>query len=468
MRIPRKTLVCAGASVIVALVPLYAQAQGSTQEETPFRLTNAIGVPGWLSFGLEHRIRFEHLENDFRSAAKGDATALSLRTLLSAELKFNPLFVGAELCDARVYATRDTLLNNNIADALDLLQAYGGLRVKNLLVPKDAAELRAGRFSLDVGSRRLSARNDFRNTINGFTGIKLQWTSPAQHSLQAFAAFPVLRQPSKADELKHNPIDFNEDNTQSIFWGVFFGSGPLFSGVHLESYVFGLHEEDQPEAPSINRRLVTPGFRILRTPKAGALDFQMETMLQLGLSRASPAPDDQVDLTHRAGSIHFSAGYRLDWPWKPRAALHYDYASGDESPADKINQRFDPLFGARRFDFGPTGLYGAVARSNINSPGLKLEAAPHKQVDAFIDYRAIWLASATDAWTTAGLRDSTGESGSFVGHQLEGRMRWHIFPKNLILDMGAAGMARGNFSIHAPKAKAGSPLFVYSQITGTL
>ena len=37
----------------------------------------------------------------------------------------------------------------------------------------------------------------------------------------------------------------------------------------------------------------------------------------------------------------------------------------------------------------------------------------------------------------AGLRDRDGSSGSFVGQQIEGRVRWQVFPKSLALDVGA-------------------------------
>ncbi|MBM4363297.1 MAG: alginate export family protein, partial [Deltaproteobacteria bacterium] len=169
-----------------------------------------------------------------------------------------------------------------------------------------------------------------------------------------------------------------------------------------------------------------------------------------------------------AASLHASSGYRFDVPWAPRVVLQYDYASGDRSPDDGANHRFDPLFGARRFEFGPTGLWGAIARSNVSTPGLRLEAAPHPAVDAFAAFRLIWLASARDAWTTAALRDPTGDSGSFVGQQIEARVRWHLFPRNLTFDVGGAGFVRGRFAESAPNGGTGPSAYVYSQVTGTI
>lgn len=437
-------------------------------EDEPWRAHRELDEP-WLFFELEQRTRFEHLEHQFRAAASdSSSTALSLRTRLFGELRVSSFVAGAELQDSRVYATRGTPLTTALVNPIEPLQAYLGLRHEGLLSSEDAAALRLGRVRLDVGSQRLVAGNDFRNTTNSFTGLDLEWQSRRRHVLRAFAVMPVLRLPAEPGALADNRPELDRENTEAILWGAFFGSAPLSAGIELEAYVFGLHESDGPRAPSPDRRLFTPGVRLLREPDAGELDFQFEVMLQVGTSRASAEPADTTNLTHRAGSIHVTAGYSFDAAWAPRAALQYDFASGDGNPDDRVNGRFDPLFGARRFDFGPTGLYGAFARSNVSSPGLRFEVAPHRTFDAFAGYRAFWLASARDSWTTAGLGDPAGASGDFVGHQLEGRLRFHPFPGNLTLELGAAYLSRGEFLDRVPGARPGNPLYVYTQLIGTL
>lgn len=438
------------------------------QVDAPWRLSEAAGAHPWLRFGLEHRMRFEYLQDDFRSTATGNSAAMSLRTLLSAELRLLPLVVGAELQDSRAFAAEQAPLNTTIVNPLEFLQAYVGLRREGLLASGDSAALTLGRFTMDVGSRRLMARNDFRNTVNSFTGVDLQWTSRMRHTLRAFAVLPVVRLPTDTTALSDNRSELDRENTDALFWGVFYGSPALAAGVQLEAYVLGLHERDGTDVPSSNRRLVTPVLRALRAPAPGKVDFQLETMFQLGVSRLSPAPTDTTDLTHRALSAHVSGGYRFDAVWVPRVALQYDFASGDDDPNDRVNGRFDPLYGARRFDFGPTGLYGAFARSNVSSPGLRVEVTPHRKVDAFAAYRLFWLASARDAWTTAGLRDAMGGSGSFLGQQLEARIRWQALPRNLVFEVGGAYVLRGGFAQEAPGARSTPPAFVYTQVTGTI
>lgn len=435
----------------------------------PWRLHETLGVPVWLKFGLDHRTRFELLEDDFRGATGGnDETAAVLRTLVSAELKYGSFVFAAELIDSRTYADQQTPLNTTLVDAVDLLQAYAGLRQASAFRAGDQLSVTAGRITIDVGSRRLVARNEFRNTINAFTGLDLQYTSPKKHGFRAFAVVPVLRQPTDTDGLEDNDVEYDEENDHAVLATLFYASPALFADTQVEAYVVGYAEEDSEDAPSSNRHLVTPGFRVLRPPATKRIDYQLEAMVQAGKSRASTASTDGNDLDHLAYSLHASSGYRFDAPWSPRPVAQFDVASGDSSPNDGDNNRFDPLFGARRFEFGPTSLYGAFARSNIISPGLRLEVMPLANVDAFVAYRPAWLESDQDTWTTAGLRDVTGDSGSFLGHQVEGRIRWHVFPKNLSVEVGSAYLDKGEFAQDAPGAASASPFYFYTQVTVTL
>jgi hypothetical protein len=50
------------------------------------------------------------------------------------------------------------------------------------------------------------------------------------------------------------------------------------------------------------------------------------------------------------------------------------------------------------------------------------------------------------------LRDPAGNSGSFVGHQLEARVRWDIRPGKLRLEAGGAYLFGGEFIRNAPNA----------------
>lgn len=450
-----------------AEAPRVAANEVRERETTPWRAHETLGVP-WFRFGFEQRVRFEHLENDFRSSNKGDATGLFTRTLAYAELRSRPFVIGGEFQDSRAWTSDATPLNTTLVDALEPIRASIGVRSENTLERGDATEVTAGRMTIDLGSRRLVARNDFRGTINSFTGVDVTWTASSKEVVRAFAVMPVVRLPSAAAALRDNAFALGQEGPEAILWATLFQTRPLAARLTMEAYVLGFHERDGGAAPSANRRLYTPGLRAVRTPFAGNFDFQIEIIGQMGRSRSTPEPTDTADLEHRAMSIHASGGFRFVAPMTPRIVAQYDYASGDRSPVDGQNNRFDPLFGARRFEFGPTGLYGAIGRANVNTPGVRLELQPDRSIDCFAAYRLVWLASAEDAWSSAALRDPTGGSGTFLGHQIEGRVRWEALPKNLAVEAGSALLVRGGFAKEAPGASVANPIYFYTQVTGTI
>jgi hypothetical protein len=382
--------------------------------------------------------------------------------LVAVEIGRPAAFVGAELADARAYADAFAPLNTSHVNAVDLLTAYGSLTRRNVFAGDGTLVVRAGRVTLNRGSRRLVARNSFRNTINAFTGVDLEWTS-GRETIRTFAVVPVVRRPADAARLARNAAQLDRENGDALLWGVEYQRG-LPDGLRVEAYVIGLQEGDAVFASS-DRRLFTPGARLIRTPAPGRLDFDLEGMAQLGRSRASTAASDRTDLTHRAVSVHASAGYWFETPWTPRLLAQYDFASGDADPQDDRNGRFDPLFGARAFELNATGFYGAFARSNISSPGLRVEAAPTGRVDLMGAWRRYWLASARDGWTTAGHRDETGSSGRFVGSQIELRLRAHVVPDVATLEVGGAVLARGSFARRAPGGRGEPALYLYTQLT---
>jgi hypothetical protein len=66
----------------------------------------------------------------------------------------------------------------------------------------------------------------------------------------------------------------------------------------------------------------------------------------------------------------------------------------------------------------------------------------------------MWLDARTDAFSTTGVRDATGQSGRFAGHQLEGRLRAWIIPARLRFEFDGLLLAKGRFLRDAPNAPA--------------
>ena len=430
----------------------------------PWRLDGAAPLPSWLSISGSQRSRYEGLDGQFRVSGSGGDQVVALRTLLLTELRFDTLRVGAEIIDARALLNdTGSFVSTTVVDPVELLQAYVSWDLHGLIDADDRHQFRAGRLTMNFGSRRLVARNLFRNTLNSFTGAEWRWHG-GHGELRAFYTLPVNRKPNTRAELLDDHAEFDEEHGEVVFWGLYYVPGNLPWSLRGEVYLFGLDEEDADGRRTRDRRLITPGLRLFRPRSRGEFDFLIESVFQVGESRASPLSIDTIDLDHFAHFQHLELGYSFAAAWSPRLIVQYDYASGDDDPNDGNNQRFDTLFGARRFDFGPTGIYGPFVRSNLSTPGVRVKLKPARRVTTFVAYRGYWLASDRDAWVAAAVRDRSGQSGSFIGHQVEARFRWDIAPGNLRLEAGVAHLFTGEFMQDAPAAAGqGDATYLYTQ-----
>lgn len=413
-----------------------------------------------LSWTLSQRTRAETLDGQFRSGRSGSDQIVLFRTGLRVDARVDRYTLSGELLDARqTLGDEGTPLSASLINPLDVLQAKLAIRLDGRLGAGSRSTLEAGRFTMDIGDRRLVARNRFRNTINAFTGVNWRWQRDGQ-SVQAFYVLPVRRR-INGDPLDNRGKSDEEDGRQ-VFWGLGAASAFGDAGDRGEWFLFRLKEADGPSVSTRDRALYTAGFRFLREPDRRAWDYEIQSVYQWGEARASTSSADVRALDVKAHFLHLEAGYSFDAAWSPRLIAQFDYASGDKRPDDGQYNRFDTLFGARRFDFGPTSLYGPFARANLRSPGLRLALTPSARIDSFVALRQYWLADADDAWTTAGLRNADGASRTELGTQIEARVRWNPIPKTLRIDTGVAHLFAGDFMNAAGKTDATFAYFALS------
>ncbi len=434
-------------------------------ESTPWRLQDALLLPSWLSVSGTYRTRYESLDSQFRAGGDGGDQILLLRTTVKAAARHGRLTIAGEMLDARA-ALDDmgTPISTSLVNTAELLQAYLQWSASDFLAPGGLSKLRRGRITMDIGSRRLVARNRFRNTINAFTGIDWKWQGANGRQFRAFLTMPVNRKPNDRAALTDNDVEFDEEDSDVKFWGLYY-SETLSWGDRAEVYYFGLDEDDASGRATRNREHSTVGLRLYRAAKLSHFDYQLEAAFQFGESRASTSSADIIDLDHVAHFEHAELGYSFDYIWHPRLIAQYDFASGDDNPTDGDNEQFDTLFGARRFDFGPTSIYGSFARANISTPGLRFMLKPHRALTSLIAYRAYWLASDRDVWTTSRVRDARGATDSFLGQQIEMRVRFEVVPKSIRFEAGVAHLFAGKFMRDAPNSTGqGDATYLYSQI----
>ncbi|RYY36843.1 MAG: hypothetical protein EOP59_14255, partial [Sphingomonadales bacterium] len=233
-----------------------------------------------------------------------------------------------------------------------------------------------------------------------------------------------------------------------ILWGGLVTRG-LAGRVSVEAGFFHFGERDRAGLPTRDRSLDTAGGRVFREPAAGKVDFEIEAYRQSGRASIGTGAASPI-LPVSAWMLHADAGHSFAGAWQPRLSLRFDYVSGDR-PGGRYN-RFDTLFGMRRAELAPAGLYNAVGRANLLSPGIRVEVVPGKRSDGFFAYRALWLASATDSFSTTGVRDPRGRAGRFAGHQFEARARQWLVPDALRLEGNIVYLAKGRFLERAANA----------------
>jgi hypothetical protein len=371
------------------------------------------------------------MTNRFRIDELGATHVLAFRTRFRFEIRerTDPLRFVVEVQDSRSELNDDPfVVPARHINKLDFLQLHLQLVSDNFLGSDLPTALEIGRFSLDLGKRRLSARNRMRNTTNAFDGLDWQLGSEDRWMVRLFATRPV----------RIDPDELDSSSSDRYFWGTYY-QNRIHRRFGFDLYYLGVHE---PESTVTWRRYTTVGGRLEKSPGPGELDYEIESTWQFGSTG---------ELDHFAHFQHGELGYVFDSFMGSRLSFHYDYVSGDEDPYDDHFDRFNTLYGARRFEHNPTGIYGPFFRSNLHTPGLRFVLIPNDKFEVLASYRAFWLAQARDVWFGSGLQDPTGASGSFLGNHFETRARWRPL-KFLMIELGYAHLFKGSYLDRVPES----------------
>jgi len=414
-----------------------------------------------FDFAGTQRTRYETLDPQFRAGFSNSDQAVALQTTLAFNWRRDAWLVGGEIMDSRSYANdTGSFANGTTTNALEPLQAYVAWK-------HSASTFRIGRVTQDLGKRRLVARNRYRNTVNSFTGVDWSWTGDKGRAARAFYWVPMRNLPADQASVLDNEFELDKGVRGGSITG-FFYQFPAFANQHrLESYVFDAESESRTDFTQAYD-LLTVGARAYRAPQASQWNYEVEAVLQDGESGGAVGGVARNDLDHQASLLHFEIGYQFDAPGSPNLMFQYDRATGDKDPTDASIERFNTLFGARRFDFGPTGIYGIASRSNIDSPGVRLTFKPGPKWQAMLSYRALRLDAPRDGWIGSGWRDPTGAAGDSIGDHLEGQFTWTAIPDRLSFETGFAHLWAGQFAEQtAGTAFRGDPQYYYVALTTT-
>jgi hypothetical protein len=380
-----------------------------------------IKTPPWLQLSLEQRTRYEQLTNPFRGNTSETERHFPLRTRLQLEIgeTTRPVRFLIEFQDSRVLYREETLssVSSNI-NKHDIQQAHLEFNPGNFLSGRAKSQILIGRFTMDLGKRRLVARNKMRNTTNAFDGISWTLAGDWQWRMRTFFTRPAAINPEELDA-----------SSRRYFWGVYFDS-KQYPDFLIDVYYFGVHD---PVNAASRQRLSTIGGRLYKLPIPGSTDYELESSFQFGKNGTQD---------HAAWLYHGELGFSFDTAFTPRVSVFHDYASGDSDPNDDRSGRFNTLYGARSFEYPPTGIYGPIYRSNINAPGIRIEMNPSGNLRIAAAFRILRLAQAKDAWVGSGLQDKSGNSGKSLGQNFDLNIQWKA-SRRLTIESGCARFFKG-------------------------
>ena len=350
----------------------------------------------WLDIGLDHRTRFEIRDNDFRRSVNTVDQPFLQRTraYLALKNRFDPLRFTVEISDARRYNS-DFARDVRDSNFQEPIQLYGELFFKQSWLADKQVSLKFGRQAFEYLDRRLLARNEFRNTTNNFDGIRaIVGKQSDAWQVDALLLQPILRD-DKANTLAGLIGDYRR-------YSKIITVQPLY---------LVLKQDGSKAASGVEREIHTLGLRGYGVVGKTGFDYDASYYHQRG---------NDGPRKHDAQAYTGELGYTFAHPWKPRLSAAYNYASGDDNPNDGQSGRFERLFGFAR----PFSQNDYFQFENLEAPKLRVEISPSRDLQFDAGFNWYLLNSPTDRWNNAGLRDSTGQSGTFVGHEADTRVVW--------------------------------------------
>lgn len=431
-----------------ALAAAVIAAPGLAKAEPPSQQTPANTDDFKLSGSI--RLRLEALDGQPRAGLRASDEQLALRTILGAEYATGPVRLFAELHDSRAWLFQPgSALSANEVDTFELVQANITTTLQEPFGRGTRLSLQAGRMTLGLGSRRLVASDEYRNVTNGYTGLRADVHLANGTVATAIYVLPHIRLPDDLPSLRAQRSQWDRESFDLQLWGGLLARPNALAKANLEIGYFSLRERDWPRHPTRNRNLDNFSLRLVREPKLGLLDGEIEGIYQTGNVRTSIA-SDATRQSVSAWFVHADIGYTFPIRSKLRLSVEYDRASGDGEGGRY--GRFDTMFGMRGADFAQSGIYNAIGRANISSVGFRAELPLVDRFEGYATYRPMWLAEKTDAFSTTNVRDQSGASGSFAGHQIEVQLRYWLIKKLLRAQLNVAWLGKGAFLKNAPNA----------------
>jgi hypothetical protein len=361
-------------------IPAFAIAQTApptaTAQQPPTAYAN-LELPTWIRIGVEHRGRLEGFSGAGFADNREDLYWLN-RFRVTARFTMKPwLSAAVQAQDARVEGRNGTITGAPFRDQFDLRLAH--VDVGNF--EKSRFALRGGRQELAFGDQRLVGHVSWLNTARSFDAVRGVFRHKKLR-IDGFAASVVAI----------SMDDINRSGGGNYFYGADAPLAVLPNGGILEPYQFvrtARNLRTEAGAPG-DLTSSTSGVRLV-----GKLSARTDYNVEAAIQRGSLGAD-----TISAWAGHALIGRTIPIGSKTyRAFGEYNYASGDDTPADGVRGTFDQLYPTPHDKYG---LADQVGWKNIHHLRTGLEVRPHPKLALGGGYHSFWLASAGDALYSAG------------------------------------------------------------------
>ncbi len=375
-------------------------------------------------FSGQLRARAETRSGAGENPARQDGLGLT-RVRLTAKLRAakNLRFV-AQLQDARVIGLAPGRGRRGLEDPVDFREGYLALG------PEDGvAELFVGRKQLEFLDQRLIGARRWSNTSPMFDGAQLV----------------VRRGEHRVHLLGYSQVNirdgFNTTSRSRYVYGAI-GSISLAGGDHrLEPILLASRREESRGAHS-GGLLRTAGARVSGT-LAETWDYQVIMAGQVGGKRERP---------QRAWMGVWGLAKTLeDVPARPRFAVEWSQASGDDDPDDGRTGTFDTMFPAPHRIYGEMDL---VALRNLRFLKAGVALSPAKGWRLGVDWINLQVDSTRDAFYSLNMRPGVlppagGAASPSIGQELDFVLRYNPTAR-VELRFGASRFFAGPFVLDSP------------------
>jgi hypothetical protein len=393
-------------------------------------------LPSWLRVRGEFRERMEGFDGGGFVEDRRDLYWLSRFRFDAAVTPSKSLAFQVQVQDARVARKSVGPGGTPFSAPFDLRMAFADLGRST-----GPLTVRLGRQELAFGEQRLVGHVSWLNAARTFDGAKITVRTRALQ-VDAFGA-SVVRILDGA---------FDRSGNGNRFAGAYVTATTLLPRSSVEPYVFWRRDVALATEGGTFGDLgqTTLGVRL-----AGKLPAHLDYGVEMAMQRGSLGSDD-VD----AWAGHWQLVESLPGRGAVRLTAEYNYASGDEDPADGVRGTFDQLYPTPHDKYG---LADQIGWKNIHHLRAGVAFTPRRGWPIATNYHSWWLAETRDGLYTAGsaplARIPAGAASRHVGQELDVQVSRALTPQIQVAG-GYAHIFTGDFLKEATPGASYSHPFV--------